>query len=320
MKKKLLVLILTLFTAVNANAFELKNPLNDVNNDVGSNGGIFLVNDSKYTEKGTWEDYRYTGYDNSPIRIAKGSGDFAQWTNNPSVGFKYDVYIWKSVIENGDKNAKAVITTNTEAIEKTIDFSQGYTGWIRVGVVQFADSFGNVRLVAGDGNMPVSACKYVMSSEEDYNADRIFDKNADLMILKRDSVKVLHNHEYKNMEDAAPTVINNTMMIPLRFVSENMGYECEWNEQDRSVTVVKNGMSVVFKIDSAAFSVNGEVKKLEQAPVIMNSRTMLPIRALSESFGNDVIWNDSGVVLIGKDIVIDENISEKFYEAVNSVL
>lgn len=315
MKKSILVFILIFLTASNVGAFTLKTPINDVNAD----GDIFIVNDEKYKEYGTWSDSEYTGYNNSPIRVATGMGDIAEWTNAPSVGFKYDVYIWKSVLENGDKNAKVVITTNTEAIEKDIDFSEGYTGWVRAGVVNFADAFGNVRMVSGDGNMPVSAFKYVKSTDDEYNIDRIFDKNKELMILKRDSLKVLHNHEYKSFEDVPPKIINNTMMIPLRFVSENMGYDCEWNGTERTVTVTRNSEVVVFKIDSLSYNVNSEEKTLDQAPVIMNSRTMLPVRALSESFGNDVLWDESGVVLIGENIVVDENISKSFYESINNI-
>lgn len=316
MRKSILAAVVCLTMCTSVSAFTLKNP----QNDVSSAGDVYDVTSSKYTETGSFTDSDYVGYNRKKIRTASGADAIAEWTDAGSVGFKYDVYIWKTVLEDGDKNARAVVTTNTEGIEKRIDFSTGYSGWVRVGVVSFSDAFANIRLVSGDGNMPVSCFKYVESTDEDYYADRIFDQNSELMILKKDSAKVLHNHEYKTIEDTVPTIKNNTMLLPLRFISENMGYECVWNESDRSVTVTKDGSTVVFYISSLGFTVNGEARTLGQAPEIIGGRTMLPIRALSESFGNDVIWDDSGVVLIGKNVVVDENVSKTFYEAINKIL
>lgn len=316
MKKSILVLILSLAMSGEASAFSLQN----VQNDASSEGDIFYVTSSNYTEIGNFTDSEYVGYGNKKIRLATGAEAIAQWTDSAAVGSKYDVYIWKTVLENGDKNAKALVTTNTETIEKKIDFSTGYSGWVRVGVVNFMDAFGNVRLVSENGNMPASSFKYVKTSDDDYTADRIFDKNSELMILKRDSEKALHNHEYKTMEDAVPTLKNNTMLLPLRFISENMGYTCLWNENDRSVSVTKDGVTVVFYINSDIYTVNGETKTLSQGPEIINSRTMIPIRALAESFENDVVWNESGIVLIGPNVVVDETTSAGLYEALNKLL
>lgn len=316
MRKSIFVFVFALILCSNTYAFHENIPMNDVS----GKGNVFVITDAKYTEYGNWTDSQYSGYDNNKMRISAESGAVAEWTNADAVGSKYEVYIWKSVLEEGDKNAKAIVTTNTEAIEKSVDFSEGYTGWVRVGVVNFADAFGNVRLVSGGAGMPVSAFKYVKTTDEEYYVDRIFDKNSDLLVLKKDSLKTLHNHEYKFIEDVSPTIINNTMMIPLRFVSENMGYDCIWNAAEQSVSVKKDEKTIVFKINSESYSVNGEVKTLEQAPVITNSRTMLPVRALSEGLGNEVLWDESGVVLIGENVVVDSSISVKFYESINKIL
>jgi len=316
MRKSIFVFVFALILCSNTYAFHENIPMNDVS----GKGNVFVITDAKYTEYGNWTDSQYSGYDNNKMRISAESGAVAEWTNADAVGSKYEVYIWKSVLVEGDKNAKAIVTTNTEAIEKSVDFSEGYTGWVRVGVVNFADAFGNVRLVSGGAGMPVSAFKYVKTTDEEYYVDRIFDKNSDLLVLKKDSLKTLHNHEYKFIEDVSPTIINNTMMIPLRFVSENMGYDCIWNAAEQSVSVKKDEKTIVFKINSESYSVNGEVKTLEQAPVITNSRTMLPVRALSEGLGNEVLWDESGVVLIGENVVVDSSISVKFYESINKIL
>ena len=139
------------------------------------------------------------------------------------------------------------------------------------------------------------------------------------MAVKKDSYKCLYKRNYIYFEDAAPTIINDKMMLPIRFVSENMGAEVLWNAADRSVTINKDGNSVVFKIDNNQYLVNGKQMSLEQAPILYNSKTLLPIRALSEGLGYQVDWNDNGVVCIGKSIEYDDN-KDKRIAALGQVL
>ena len=44
-------------------------------------------------------------------------------------------------------------------------------------------------------------------------------------------------------------------------------------------------------IGSGTFFVNGQNKTLEVPPVIADGRTLVPVRAIGESFGCNVGWN-----------------------------
>ncbi len=50
---------------------------------------------------------------------------------------------------------------------------------------------------------------------------------------------------------------------------------------------------IKMTIDSLTASVNGEAKTLDAAPIIRNSRTMLPVRFVAENLGGAVGWDDA---------------------------
>ncbi|MBR5539092.1 MAG: copper amine oxidase N-terminal domain-containing protein [Clostridia bacterium] len=50
---------------------------------------------------------------------------------------------------------------------------------------------------------------------------------------------------------------------------------------------------IKMTIDSLTATVNGEAKTLDAAPIIRNSRTMLPVRFVAENLGATVSWDDA---------------------------
>lgn len=86
-------------------------------------------------------------------------------------------------------------------------------------------------------------------------------------------------------------------MVPVRFISEAFGADVSWDEAARLVTIVKDDTTVEMTIDSKDYKVNGESASMDTAAVIENDRTMVPLRAVSESLGLDVYWNDGLIVI-----------------------
>jgi len=65
--------------------------------------------------------------------------------------------------------------------------------------------------------------------------------------------------------------------------------------------------------------VDGVIKMLEEAPSLINSRTVIPMRAFSESLGKEVIWHESGVIIVADKVEMSTDFSEKFYTACETV-
>ncbi len=50
-------------------------------------------------------------------------------------------------------------------------------------------------------------------------------------------------------------------------------------------------MSIILQIENLNMTVNGTEKEIDAAPVIIDGRTLLPVRAVVEEMGGDVIWD-----------------------------
>ena len=88
--------------------------------------------------------------------------------------------------------------------------------------------------------------------------------------------------------DTAPVVEKGTTLVPVRVITEYLGADVTWNNTSRQATVKTAGYTVVFTIDSSFYTVNGTTATLPVAAKIINSRTMIPLRAISEAIGAEV--------------------------------
>lgn len=94
-----------------------------------------------------------------------------------------------------------------------------------------------------------------------------------------------------NME---PVIIDGRTLVPIRDIFEEMDAEILWNEQSKEATIKKDNNKVTFKIDSnQAIKNNVEIVKLDVPAKIINDYTMVPIRAISDSIGYSVDWDNN---------------------------
>ena len=98
--------------------------------------------------------------------------------------------------------------------------------------------------------------------------------------------------------DMAPVNINGRIMLPVRSVSEALGAEIHWDSSTRTVTAAKQGKDIKLQIDSTAAIVNGETKFLDVPASIINGKTFVPVRFISESFGAEVAWNPKDRIVL----------------------
>ena len=95
-----------------------------------------------------------------------------------------------------------------------------------------------------------------------------------------------------------PTVINDRTLVPLRFISESFGAQVGWDEATQTATVVLDGKTVNTVIGSNALTVDGQSVPLDVPAQVINDRTMLPLRAMAESLGKTVFWDDRGLIIL----------------------
>ncbi len=91
--------------------------------------------------------------------------------------------------------------------------------------------------------------------------------------------------------DAAPYIKAGRTMVPLRFIGEAFGATFDWKSETQTVTYYLDGTEITLTIGSTVAMVNGEAKNLDAAPEIVNGRTMVPVRFVSEALGAYVHWD-----------------------------
>ncbi len=85
-------------------------------------------------------------------------------------------------------------------------------------------------------------------------------------------------------------------VVPIRAIVEALGGTIEWDGKERKVTINFNETTIELWIDNPKAKVNGKVKWIDEnnhdvKPIIINSRTMLPLRFVAESLGGEVDWD-----------------------------
>lgn len=109
--------------------------------------------------------------------------------------------------------------------------------------------------------------------------------------------------------DQKPVIVNDRVLVPYRAISEAMGNDVEWDEATRTVTATKGTDNVLLTIDSTEAIVNGETFTLDSPAIIIEGRTMVPLRFLSEGLGNQVEWVDTmRIVTISDGTVQNDNV------------
>jgi hypothetical protein len=91
--------------------------------------------------------------------------------------------------------------------------------------------------------------------------------------------------------DAAPEIVDGRTFVPIRFIAETFGSTVTWLPDTKGVTIVLGDTTIGLQIGNATAVINGTILALDAAPYIKNSRTMVPLRVITESFGGNVAWD-----------------------------
>jgi len=102
--------------------------------------------------------------------------------------------------------------------------------------------------------------------------------------------------------DTKPMIINDRTMVPMRAIFEALGAEITWVDMTKTVVGVRNQKIVKLTINSPKAYIDGAEVTLDSVPVIVDSRTYVPVRFVSEALGEKVDWDGNT-----KTVIIDSD-------------
>lgn len=129
--------------------------------------------------------------------------------------------------------------------------------------------------------------------------------------------------------DVAPIIENGRTLVPVRAICEALGCEVEYSGGSQiayetsnqcfdtsgvvdtfdvselssdNITITFGEQIIMFNLTLKSVSINGFAEPIDTAPRIINGRTLVPLRALSEALGANVVWEEPlKKVLINKN-------------------
>lgn len=94
----------------------------------------------------------------------------------------------------------------------------------------------------------------------------------------------------KQSIDVAPLLQNDTTYVPIRYVLDHFGGQSEWNATSKKVTVLSGSTVMELTVGKKEFTLDGTRKQSTVSPIIVDGRTLVPLRLVSEALGIDVKW------------------------------
>lgn len=137
---------------------------------------------------------------------------------------------------------------------------------------------------------------------------------ANMQRMQTMAIDIFVNDKLLELKDP-PIVIAQRTMIPIRDIAEALGATVTWHGDRNEVTVQLGDTSVLLRIGSNTVYVNGFAKQSEIMTQIINSRTYVPLRLVSEQLGANVTWHQAT-----QSITIDKEMTQQalFVDAIHA--
>lgn len=106
------------------------------------------------------------------------------------------------------------------------------------------------------------------------------------------------------VSDVPAMIINDRAMLPFRAVLESFGADVDWNSDYeiitavRAETVLSLRLNKVIMVKTNLKDTSSEQIELDTAPQIIDSRTFVPVRAVSEALNAKVSWDAENRIVI----------------------
>lgn len=242
------------------------------------------------------------------------------WTEKVSDVFnfgrweKYDTYRWLPYrIEFDDKGNIYIEMGGIRVINPKTGATKTLTNYVA-----------NLYTIGGDGNL-------YMAVGSDIRMIPIFDKqptfdyvayaqsylNQHTVLKTRNavaSVKGSIRYIDSDNKSVVPAVEEDRALVPIRFIGESFGAEVAWDEDSQTAVITKDDVSVSVTVGKKEMGVNGSIVTMDVPAKTINDRIFIPLRAVSDAFGKQVLWDERGLIVISDE---EQRLSDEQLEALN---
>jgi len=112
----------------------------------------------------------------------------------------------------------------------------------------------------------------------------------------------LLNFDAENV-NVRPVILQDRTLVPLRALSEIFGADVQYDKAGHTAVVSYKGDSISFKIGTNVMIKNGVEKNLDTQSILLEDRTMIPLRVTAEELLGLNVDYDNRVIYIGTSSV-----------------
>lgn len=112
-------------------------------------------------------------------------------------------------------------------------------------------------------------------------------------------VEVVVDGKLIHFTDQQPIVLKpGRTMVPVRTIAEMLGCKVEW-DQNLNCAVITQGKNTMYIYPgSTSYLFNGKYYTMDVEPIVLNGRTMVPLRFIAEEFGYTVDFQSGEVLTV----------------------
>jgi hypothetical protein len=106
---------------------------------------------------------------------------------------------------------------------------------------------------------------------------------------------------YEETPTVTPIIMNNRTLMPARKLVEVYGGNVTWDAGLKRMRITMGSKTIEMTIDSDTIQVNGVNQKIDQPPIIVGGRILVPIRFVIENLDLEVSWSPGSIITIRRE-------------------
>ena len=98
--------------------------------------------------------------------------------------------------------------------------------------------------------------------------------------------------DFSKYDNVMPYIENDITLIPIRAIAEGLGCEVSWDGENQTVEIKGLNDEILLTVNSSTAVLNNENVTLDVPAQVVDDRTFVPLRFISENMGAKVEWNE----------------------------
>lgn len=194
--------------------------------------------------------------------------------------------------ESTDNGAKLVQEGYMARNSQRFAFLPVEDEWFRITAVHCSKAIDISGGSVADG-ADIIQYRYSLANNQQWKLELVEAMDADEPAISDPSrVYVTINGEYLET-DVNPVMDNGRVLVPVRVIFEALGGQITWNAATQTILGRSGDTEIVLQIDKKTAQVNGTEYTLDVPAKIVDNRTLVPLRFVSEALNSDIVWNSS---------------------------